>query len=218
MILTIPTKYAAGIAIWGDYWDLHSLHGTIHELVENAQFFNEGIKETILGLAYDIRHAYQRDREEESFGHDEYDKITYRGVQILWPMVLFQVNALRLFASFQPTTKDQQANLYRLEDCLEKSLYEVDRKIGAECVEWLNMPSPLTRDYYCLYLTEASKKYIEGGIGKARFRKLPSILRNFHPMTPAYKDFAVSLEATAKEQGCSPHELHDPSEGPEIKW
>jgi hypothetical protein len=217
MILTVPTKYAAGIIIWGDYWDLQSLYETIHELVEGSTF-NKGIKETVLGLAYDIRHAYQRDREEETFGHDQYDKVTYRGAKILWPIILFQVNALRYFASFQPTTKEQQANLYRMEACLEKSLYEVDRKVGAECVEWLNFPSPLSTDYYCQYLTEASKKYIEGGIGKARFKKLPAILRSFYPMSPAYKEFAAYLEATAKEQNCSPHELHDRSEGPELKW
>jgi hypothetical protein len=101
---------------------------------------------------------------------------------------------------------------------LEKSLYEVDRKVGGECVEWLNFPSPLSTDYYCQYLTEASKKYIEGGFGKARFKNLPTILRSFYPMSPMYKAFASYLETTAKEQNCSPHDLHDRSDGPEVKW
>lgn len=217
MILTIPTKYASGVTIWGDYQDLLSLHETIHRLVEGSRA-DEGIKETVLGLAYDIRHAYQRDREEETFGHDEYDKVTYRGVRVLWPIILFQTSALRYFASFQPTTKGQQSNLYRLEACLEKTLNEVDPHGGSECVAWLNAPSPISTDYYCQYLTQASKEYVSGPAGKARFKKLPAILRSFHPMSIEYKSFATHLEATAKAQGCSPHELEDFSEGPEIKW
>jgi len=217
MLLTIPTKYAAGITLWGDYRDLESLHETIHGLVEGAPS-DDNIKDTVLGLAYDVRHAHQRDREEETFGHNEYDRVTYRGVKILWPVVLFQTNALRYFAAFQPTTKEQQSNLYRLESCLAKSLIEVDGQTGAECVEWLNAPLPLSSDYYCQYLTEASKKYIECAIGKARFKKLPVILRSLNPLSPEYKKFAAYLEVTAKARGCSPHELADFSEGPEIRW
>ena len=82
MIFTTPTKYAAGITLWGDFNDLNSLHETIHNLVEGTPF-NDEIKDMILGLAYDVRHAYQRDREEKVFGIDEYDKVVYRGEKIL---------------------------------------------------------------------------------------------------------------------------------------
>jgi hypothetical protein len=217
MIFTIPTKYAAGITLWGDYNDLNSLHETIHHLVEGTPFDDE-IKDLILGLAYDVRHAYQRDREEKVFGIDEYDKVVYRGEKILWPIILFQVNALRYFAAFQPTTKEHQANLYRLEYSLEKSLKEQDAKIGAQCIEWLNSPSPITNNYYPQYVSEASKKYILGPSGKSRFRRLPEILKSFHTMSLEYKDFASYLEGVAKEKGCSTHILQDFSEWPDFKW
>ena len=217
MILTTPTKYAAGIILWGDYWDLGSLHETIHSLVESAPV-NEDTKDTILGLAYDIRHAYQRDREEREFGNDEYDKVIYRGEKVLWPVILFQVNALRYCAAFQPTTKEQQANLYRLASCLENSLKDVDPVIGAQCIEWLNSPSPITKDYYPLYVNEASRNYIIGPAGKSRFKKLPKILHSLHPLSEEYREFASDLEGIAKEKGCSPFELHDLSEWPEFKW
>jgi len=217
MIITTPTKYAAGITLWGDYWDLHSLYETIHELT-NGTSFNEDIKETVLGLAYDVRHAYQRDKEEKKFGHDEYDKVTYRGAKILWPIILFQLSALREFAAFQATTKEQQSNLFRLEACVEKSLNEVDRNVAAECIEWLKFPSPITNDYYCLYLSEASKKYIADTVSKSRFKKLPNILRSFNPMSEEYKEFTKYLNATTREKGCSPYELFDFSEEPDFKW
>ena len=218
MILTIPTKYAAGVSLWGDYWDLKNLHETIHSLVESTPF-NEDTKEAILGLAYDIRHAYQRDREEREFGFDEYDKVTYRGEKVLWSAILFQVNALRYCTAFQPTSKEQQANLYRLESCLENSLNEQDAKVGAQCIEWLNSPLPITKDYYPVYLNEVSRNYITGPGGKSRFKKLPRLLRSLHPLSEEYQDFASHLEAIANEKGCSPYELHDFFvEWPEFEW
>jgi hypothetical protein len=217
MIFTTPTKHAAGVTLWGDFYDLSNLRETIHNLVEGT-LFKEEMKDLILGLAYDVRHAYQRDREEKVFGIDEYDKVIYRGEKILWPVILFQVNALRYFAAFQPTTKEQQANLYRLEGCLEKSLTEQDAKIGAQCIEWLNSPSPITDNYYPQYLSEASKKYLLGPSGKARFRRLPEILKSFHPMSSEYKDFESYVEGVAKQKVCSPHELHDFSKWPDFKW
>lgn len=217
MIITTPTKYYAGVSLWGDYWDLRSLHSTIHDLVANSPY-DEGIKDTILGLAYDIRKAYEKQRDEKNFGYDDYDSVTYRGGKILWPIILFQVKALRDFAAFQPTTKEQQANLYRLEYCLEKSLTEIDPKIGQQCIDWLNGPSPLVKNYYTLFLSHAAKEYAIGSTGKARFKKLPAILRSLYPLSDEYTLFAKSLEAQAIELECDPKDLHDFSDDGEVKW
>jgi hypothetical protein len=121
MLISEPTKYGAGVAIYGDYLDLKSLHQTIQDLCSNSPLSGK-IEEFMLGLAYEIRHAYQRDREKENFGRDEYDQVRYRGVKLLWPVVMFQTSLLRWSAGFQPTTKNHQANLYRIEQCLESAL------------------------------------------------------------------------------------------------
>jgi len=34
MLIAEPTKYGAGVSIYGDYWDLNELHETIHYLAE----------------------------------------------------------------------------------------------------------------------------------------------------------------------------------------
>ena len=217
MLITIPTKHAAGITLWGDYNDLHDLHDTIHALAENSPH-NQGIKDTMLGLAYDVRHAYQGDREERQFGFAEHDRVNYRGVKILWPVVLFQMSALRSSAAFQPTTKGQQATLYRLEQSLEESLNQVDAGIASRCIGFLNSPLFLTQDYYCLFVGLMANRYVEGPGGKRRFRKLPAILQSFHPTSEEYKTFAAHLEATAKEKNCSPHALEDAAEGPDFQW
>jgi len=216
MIFCVPTKYLAGITIFGDFYDLKSLYQTISDLVE-VMSISEDMKDTILGLAYDIRHAYQRSREEETFGSDDCDRVTYQGVKVLWPIVLFQANVLRSLASFYPTTKEHQANLYRFESSLESALNQVDRNVAVECIEWLSNPLPLSLNYYCLYLNEAAKKYIMESSGKKRFKKLPTILRSFHPLSSEYRIFANYLESIANEKGCSPQNLYSSDEY-DIKW
>lgn len=218
MLLALPTEYGAGVSLWGDYKDLTSLHETIHSVVENSPI-NNGLQETVLGLAYDIRHAYQGDREERSFGHDEYDTIKYRGERILWPVVLFQVKLLRYCATFKPTTKDQQANLYRLESCIENALLEYDDNSGRRCVEWLNSP-PLfaTQNYISNYVVEIAYKYIQLPSGKSRFSELPELLSQFSPISEEYRAFEKYIKEIAKEKRCDPDDLQDLREWPDFEW
>jgi hypothetical protein len=218
MLLAKPTKYGAGIAIYGDYWDLQSLHQTIHELSAGSPL--EGDMENfLLGLAYDIRHAYQRDREEESFGYDEYDRVTYRGEKVLWPIFLLQTALLRWSAAYQSTNKEQQANLYRLEYCAESALNQYDPSIAKKCIEWLNTFSGVSNNYLTMYVSEVSYKYIfTNAAGKPRFKRLPVALHSLHSLTKEYKEFQLYIESVAKEKGCKPHELLDLSEWPDFKW
>jgi hypothetical protein len=217
MIFTVPTRHLAGVRLWGDYNDLRSLHETIHALTENSPF-EEGIRETILGLAYEIRHAYQGDREKKRIGFDKYDQVDYKGAKMLWPIILFQASALRYSAAFEPTTKDQQADLYRLEYSLEESLKEVDRGVAAECIRFLNSPLFLPKDYYCLFLQIATNRYLEGPGGKRRFKKLPAILKSLYSSSDEYKAFAAHVEALAKEQNCSAHAFDSLAEDCDFKW
>ena len=138
MILATPTKYAAGITIYGDYNDLNGLRDTVLSLCDQNPL-QASLTEFVMGLAYDLRHAYQKDREVRSFGFDEYDKVIYRGVSVLWPVFLVQLGLLRWAASFNPTTRDTQANLYRLEACAENALTSYDPMIGAWCFHWVTL-------------------------------------------------------------------------------
>jgi hypothetical protein len=53
MILSKPTKYGAGIEIYGDYKDLKSLHQTILDLSDSPAL-TDGADEFVLGLAYEM--------------------------------------------------------------------------------------------------------------------------------------------------------------------
>jgi len=109
---------------------------------------------------------------------------------------------LRHLAAYQPTSREQQANLYRLESCLEKSLMETEPMIGKKCTDLLFGPGWLTSSYYTLFLNELADEYVSGPeTGIERFRKLPEILEKANPFSKTYRDFASALEDRAKQLG-----------------
>ena len=218
MLHSEPTKHGAGITLYGDYCDLKSLHKTIHELA-NVAPLSPSLGEFLLGLAYDVRHAYQKDRKIKTFGHDDYDQITYRGVDILWPIFLVQVGTLRWSASFHPTNKEQQSNLFRIEHCAEKSLKEYDLSIGEQCVEWLAFFDGFPTTYLPEFISDITKKYIFGSKGgKQRFKRLPMILRMLHSISKEYQTFEAEMKMLAEEKGYKPEEFHDYAEWSDFKW
>ena len=217
MLIALPTQHGAGASLFGDYRDLDNLHETIHSLVENSPL-NEGLQHTVLGFAYDIRHAYQRDRKEKSFGNDDYDTVVYRGVNVLWPILLFQMSLLRYSAAYMPTTKEQQSNLYRLESCVEKALLKYDGNTGRQCIEWLNSTPFVNQDYLSNFVPEVAYRFIEGTRGKSRFKKLPILLRQLSIMSDEYKEFEKQITEMAKKKNCHPQERDVVRDWPDFDW
>ena len=221
MLISEPTKYAAGIKIYGDYLDLNSLHETIHDLVEGVPLGGgeSPLGEFVLGLAYDVRHAFQGDRESRKFGHGDHDTVTYSGFHYLWPYILPQVALLRWAASFHPTDRNQQSNLFRLEDCIQKALLAIDIVVGNVVFDWFSHFSGWPDDFYVQFIDGCALQYVSGAnTKKARFKKLPEILYMMEPWRDQYRAFADQAESVAKEKNCSPHELTDGQEWPEFKW
>lgn len=170
MIFGEITKHAAGITLYGHYSDLHHLYQTVADISKGSPF-----DEFILRLAYEIRHAYQGDGEiytpPEIF---EPKGSVYLGFKQLWPDFLMRLGMLRWLAGFQPTTKDQQADLFGLEACAESVLTSYDPFVGKRCVQWLALFSGLPTGYRMQVVEEGSLQYVSGKArGKARFKKLP---------------------------------------------
>ena len=118
MLIGRPTKYGAGITLAGDYIDLRDLRETIHYFASDEGPLPPHHGEFVQGLAYDVRHAYQGDRRVETVD-SQIANSTYFAVDIIWPIFLVQVAMLRAVASYIPTERTHQANLYRLEACVE---------------------------------------------------------------------------------------------------
>ena len=218
MLLSRPTKYGSGILLYGDYYDLRNIHETIHALLQGAPLESK-FEDLILGLAHDIRKAYEGEREKLSLGFDPVDRVKYRGVKILWPYFLVELGLLRWSAGFHPTTREQQANLYRLEACAEIALISYDPEAGRDAIEWLARFSGLPTTYLPEFITEVNLRYASSfKAGKDRFRQLPRILRMIDPLTNEYKVFEKRLHDQAKKLNCSPLDLQFGGNFPRIKW
>lgn len=218
MIYSKPTKYGAGIEIYGDYQDLNSLRQTILDM-SDSPVLNAGADEFVLGLAYEVRHACEGARETIILSLPGIPPTSYFYFRALWPIFLMQVALLRWSAAYQPTNKEHQSNLYRLEGCAEESLRSFDPFIARRCTEWLASFQGLQRGYLFQFISECAYEYIRGkAVGKARFNKLPETLRKIIPLSEEYRSFEEELRTIATDEGCQPGDLDNRRRWPKFKW
>lgn len=217
MLFATPTPAGAGATLWGNLHDLHHLHETIHYLADSAPFV-ESVTEVVLGLAYDIRHAFMGDRETKALDVNGYGEEVCRGENVLWPILFFQVSLLRSFAAYAPTTRAIHADLYRLEAAIEMALHEAEPSVATRCMRWLNTPFPIGNDYYSEIMYEAARKFALISRTKQRLKQLPIILDNLLPFSTYYKNLAKQIEAEATRLECDPHLIEFSPVWPEFRW
>ena len=130
-------KNCAGLLLTGDYETLNSLRNVIFDVNERSPLIanKEG---AFLGLAYDVRKAYEGQRQKIK-PPEGYPEIGPRfGVEILWPVLLWQCRTLRESMAFIDTSKRMQAHTYALEAVIEAALKEdFGGEIAAQVImEW----------------------------------------------------------------------------------
>ncbi|MGT2457791.1 DUF6904 family protein [Cupriavidus basilensis] len=132
MLAFVLLKNHAGLLLCGDYMTLRALHEVVHEVDEKSPLVRakEG---TFLGLAYDIRMAYEGKRQILQ-PSQPYPVGVRFGVELLWPVVLVQCAILRSSLSFFDSTKRQQALTYALEDAIESALQSDFGKHAGEII------------------------------------------------------------------------------------
>ncbi len=116
-------KNHAGILLIGDYTSLAWLNEAVHDINTRSPLVTD--KEgAFLGLAFDARKAYERQREIiRPPAHLKEIGVRY-GVKILWPVILLQARLLRLALAFVDHSREHQAITYALEAVIEKGLRE----------------------------------------------------------------------------------------------
>lgn len=127
MLQIIPTKNSYGVKILGDYGDLHSLYSTL------SNYFDEDSNDIALSqrgrlltiMSYDIRHAYQHDRECEELMYDSDNKVTYYGCYTDWVTLLFSVACLKCNLSELQTSDLDRANVFLLSHRCREILTEL---------------------------------------------------------------------------------------------
>ncbi|TCL88103.1 hypothetical protein C8J38_1226 [Rhizobium sp. PP-WC-2G-219] len=116
-------KNHAGILLVGDYTSLTWLHEVVHDVNDRSPLVidKEG---SFLGLEYDVRKAFERQREViQPPKHFEEIGVRY-GVQILWPVLLLQQRLLRQSLAFLSHTAKTQSIAYAMEAVIEEALRE----------------------------------------------------------------------------------------------
>ena len=182
MLIGIPTKHAAGITIFGDYYDLKSIHESIHSLVQDGPF-SPSLGDFVLGLAYEVRRSYQNDRQNKVFGRDSLDQVSYRGFDSLWPVILVQISLLRWAAGFVPTSRAIQSDLYRLESCIEIALSEISPQLSHDCLNWIRTLNGLPENYLIEFITHQSRIYVTKYNTKSkRLQVILQLLEEINPI------------------------------------
>ena len=103
-------KNHAGILLIGDYSSLRWLHEVVHDVNERSPIIKD--KEGwFLGLAYDVRKAYEKQRE-ILLPPEHFDEIGPRyGVQMLWPVLLLQERMLRVASAISTIPESTRRSL-----------------------------------------------------------------------------------------------------------
>ena len=214
MLIGRPTKFFAGIEIFGDSIDLRDLYTVSSDLIERLDDVH---KEFLLSLNYEVRKAYDGHRETEVFGIDS--EIKYFGFKLVWPHFLFIVAQLRHLAKWQPTTARHQATLFRLESIIEVVLKEADIRIGTEVWEAFRRLDEMPPDYLTGFIENVNFDYAcNGSAGKLRFKRLPTMLNSLNWMSEGYRLYGIKVEALAKAQNRQPAEIGFEYPWTDFKW
>lgn len=135
-------KNCIGFTLCGDYLDLRAANEIIHYIVNESSALkcqrNVDLSEFVLGLAYDIRKAYERQREIINLDGADDKQVTYYGVDVIFPYFILQLAALRWACAFTVVNRNQQSILYGLEWAVESAMNDLDATVSSEIVERLS--------------------------------------------------------------------------------
>lgn len=220
MILGRPTKFGTGIELFGDYFDLSSLHQTLHD-ISNQLGEDNPETDLFLGLAFDVRKAYEGSREEEEFGISEMDKVKYKGFKIMWHEIIVTLNIMRQRIGSKMNFHEHHANLYLLERVVVNALKEYDENEGKLISKWI-LEYTIPYDIFLrLKITEFERLHKNEKDGKARFKSINEKMTFFLPNSLRSIEFIKSLEETAASFKCRVKDLKLPQEEIEqikFKW
>lgn len=207
-------KNHAGILLIGDYTSLTWLHEVVHDVNERSPIVKD--KEgSFLGLAYDVRKAYERQREViQPPKHIEEIGVRY-GVQILWPVLMLQQRLLRQSLAFLNHTAKTQTIAYALEAVIEDALRE---DFGAQAGHIIDLWQRLDPAQHEVFDMIDSRGAIFCSWTKAQRKAgFAQLLSSFHPMYDRLYDMRLK---NGEKNLISPGEFAawENAEWPDPRW
>lgn len=134
MLSYSPLKNHAGILLAGDHTSLTWLHEVIHDVNDRSSLVIDK-KGSFLGLAYDVRKAFEHQGEILQPPKHFEDVGVRSGVKVLWPVLLLQHRLLRQSLAFLSHSAKTQSITHALEAIIDEALREdfgaqAERAIG----------------------------------------------------------------------------------------
>ncbi|MEB8475919.1 DUF6904 family protein (plasmid) [Acidithiobacillus ferriphilus] len=177
-----PTPKQAGIVLWGDFDTLRRLHEFIFRIIDGSELIEK--KESfVLGLAYDVRKAYegQRRKRLNVEAYDQEDRCMRYGVEILWPVLLAQVGMLRHAMAFMPTNKLDQSIMFELEFIVESAVHETMPRAADELIEQIQHVGSWPHAHIQELISSRSH-YFTLLTPRERLKSLSPIMRTLDPL------------------------------------
>lgn len=249
MIKAELTPRNAGIAIAGDNEDLEHLYDALFRIIGEEEEYPafDSAKVRILGLCYDIRHAYMGDREIKVIDNNmTRDKMKIRGqlvhntnvyyeFQVLMPEILFIIMALNDFCLMRARKESKQ-----LLDPMRHKKIIWDRDIAQirmfqsailECLSKVLEPRAVTRllnlmirdypwmdGYITQYVDVLNVEILEMDQEK-RLKFVTVLAKRLTELdAPEYLGLRHEIKDYAKVMGVAPDEVRLDLDYPEVEW
>lgn len=207
-------KNHAGIVLIGDHTSLRWLHEVVHDVNDRSPLVKD--KEGMfLALAYDVRKAYEQQREVlQPPQHHEEMGVRY-GVKILWPVLLLQHRMLRLSLAFLNHSAKTQAIAYALEAIIEEALREDFGAQGERAIALWQRLDPAQPDVFDMLRSRGA--IFCSWTKTQRKTNFLQLLTSFDPMYDSY--YVLRLQQGEKNL-VSPGELAlwNDVEWPDPRW
>lgn len=258
MISAKPTENLTGITVEGNFDDFYEITDSIYRMTSFKDDYDDfywSVKNRLLAICYDIRHAYMGDREVKLVDNGVHDEMmkwhsmilpkqeVHFSVKFLFPEAVFvalSVPELYLWSRSRYRQRTQKQDEAAEFPALKYSDYIRDKAvidtllavilgalaevIGDNELEKLlrfreRQYDDLFFNYVTQYVDKCNIEYLKT-IPEKRKDKLRNIAKRFMNQPTSYKNLKSDFEYSAKQYGCSIHELYDPKmEYPEeIVW
>ena len=233
------TDNLTGALISGDYWDLNELCTAIYSIIgdEKRYYDWQGSRMRLLGITYDLRHAYQGERNVEFIGNGLHKEIMkahdfiapnkniYYSVEILWPELIYSSIAINDFIKLYK--KDKNATDFDLHIVNARKFQAIvaeGLKENMTATEFKTLtdamfsPQTTVEEYAIQYIDMLNLSYIEMPREK-RIKAFTAIANNIVISNSEYNSVKQTVLTEANKTKSSIHDLRLNVDYPEdIEW
>lgn len=220
MITANTTKHGTGIQIWGDYGDLHFLYETVSKLMlteedtQNKYAIARG--RLISFFCYELRHAYQEDRDSISINYTEKES-PYLGFKIDWITYIITLSCLRDNMKLVTINESDIANIRLLEFWGKQAMWGFDDKGAALLEKYINV-GILTDEYVYLIHQQIVRQYYQDKPTVSRFRNIAKSLYDFYVHSSKKQFLEAQIREDASRLKCDLNELELVYDDIDFKW